>query len=88
MNRYLKLLTGEEIPLGSCQDIRRIYDEVFLEEVVAEEPKHAPDGKIFRKDISSVHSETDRVIHQGLYPESKIIAAMEQALALSGRRLR
>jgi Fic family protein len=84
VNRYLKLLTGEEIPLGSCQDIRRIYDEVFLEEVVAEEPKHAPDGKIFRKDISAVHSETDRVIHQGLYPESKIIAAMEQALAFLG----
>lgn len=81
VNKYFKLMTGEEIPLKTCQDLRNIYDEVFLAEVVAEDPKHAPDGKIFRKDITEVHSETDKVIHKGLYPESEIIAAMEKALA-------
>lgn len=81
VNKYLKLLTKEEIPLATCQDIRSIYDEVFLDEVIAEDPRNAPDGRIFRKDITSVHSETDKVIHKGLYPESKIIDAMEKALA-------
>jgi len=81
VNKYLKLLTDEEIPLTTCQDIRAIYDEVFLEEVVAEDPQNAPDGKIFRKDPTAVHSATDKVIHQGLYPESEIISAMEKALS-------
>lgn len=81
VNKYLKLLTGEEISLKECQDIRDIYNEVFLEEVVTEDPKNAPDGKIFRKEISAIHSETDKIIHKGLYPEKEIINAMEKALA-------
>ena len=81
VNKYLKLLTEEEIPLKNCQDVRDIYDEVFLDEVIAEDPRNAPDGKIFRKDITAIHSETDKVIHKGLYPERKIIDAMEKALA-------
>lgn len=81
VNKYLKLLTEEEIPLTTCQDIRSIYDEVFLNEVIAEDPQNAPDGKIFRKDSTAVHSATDKVIHKGLYPESEIIGAMEKALA-------
>lgn len=81
VNKYLKLMTKEEIPLETCQDIRDIYDEIFLDEVIAEDPQNAPDGKIFRKDITEVHSETDKVIHKGLYPESEIIDAMEKALA-------
>jgi len=81
VNKYLKLLTEEEIPLTTCQDIRNIYNEVFLAEVISEDPQNTPDGKIFRKDITAVHSETDKVIHKGLYPESEIIDAMEKALA-------
>ena len=80
VNKYLKLLTQEDVPLTTCQDIRAIYDEVFLNEVIAEDPHNAPDGKTFRKDISQIHSETDKVIHKGLYPESKIIDAVQKAL--------
>ena len=80
VNKYLKLINQENIPLKSCQDIRDIYDEVFLEEVVNEDPRNRPDGKFFRKEIVTVHSETDKVIHQGLIPESKIIEAMTHAL--------
>ena len=80
VNKYLKLMTGEEIPLTTSRDVRAIYDELFLEEVTAEDPKNAPDGKIFRKELTTVHSETDKVIHQGLYPESEIISSMEKAL--------
>lgn len=80
VNKYLKLIKQENIPLANCRDIRNIYDEVFLEEVVYEEPTNKPDGQIFRKGIVHVHSETDKVIHTGLMPESKIIESMEQAL--------
>ena len=80
VNKYLKLINGENITLKKCQDIRDIYDEVFLEEVVNEEPSNKPDGKIFRKEAVTVHSETDKVIHTGLTPESKIITTMTQAL--------
>ena len=80
VNKYLKLLTGEDIPLATCLDIRNIYDEIVLEEVLAEDPQNAPDGKIFRKDLTAVHSQTEKVIHKGVYPEEKIINAIEKAL--------
>lgn len=81
VKKYLKLIAGEDIPLQTCRDIRAIYDEVFLQEVVSDAPQNAPDGEIFRKHPSAVHSATDKVIHRGLYPESEIIRATEQALA-------
>lgn len=81
VNKYQKLIAGEKIPLETCADVRAIYDEVFLEEILTEDPHNAPDGKIFRKESTAVHSETDRVIHTGLYPEDAIITAMEKALA-------
>lgn len=80
VNKYLKLINNETLSLNSCEDIREIYDEVFLDEVVSEDPDNRPDGKIFRKESVSVHSETDRVIHTGLTPESKIIEATGAAL--------
>jgi len=80
VNKYLKLIKQENISLECCQDIRDIYDEVFLEEVISEEPSNKPDGEFFRKEIVTVHSETDKVIHTGLTPESKIIESMTQAL--------
>ena len=80
VNKYLKLIKHEKISLDSSKDIRDIYDEVFLEEVILEDPRNKPDGVLFRKDPVNVHSETDKVIHTGLTPESKIIESMEQAL--------
>ncbi len=80
VNKYLKLLANEEISLKTCEDIREIYNEVCLEEVVAENPANAPDGRLFRKSATEIHSQTDKVIHKGLYPESEIITAVEKAL--------
>lgn len=80
VNKYLKLITRENVSLNNCNDIRAIYDEIFLDEVIGEDPKNKPDGEIFRNDPVSVHSETDKVIHTGLYPEQKIIESMTQAL--------
>lgn len=81
VHKYLKLIQNEPLPLQTCQDIRNIYDEVFLEEIVSEDPANKPDGKIFRKEIASVYSPSQKVIHNGLYPEDRIIDAMNQALA-------
>jgi len=80
VNKYLKLLSQEKVPLQTCQDIRDIYDEIVLKEVVSENKLNAPDGKIFRKDMSEVYATTGKSIHKGKYPESEIIAYMEKAL--------
>lgn len=81
VNKYFKLLLGEDIPLKNCQDIRILYDELVLDEVIAENPNNRPDGKIFRKDMAEVKSATDKVVHKGVYPEKAIIHEMEKALA-------
>lgn len=81
VNKYTKLTNRESVSLVSCEDIRNIYNELVLEEVIAENPQNTPDGKIFRKDQATVRSATEKVIHSGLTPERKIIEAMEKALA-------
>ena len=81
INKYVKLMSEEVIPLTTCQDIRDIYDEVFLEEILEEDSDNRPDGKIFRKGAESVYAATGKILHQGVYPEKKIIEYMEQALA-------
>ena len=81
VNKYNKLTKSESVSLASCEDIRNIYNELVLEEVIAEDPQNAPDGKIFRKDQTTIRSATEKVIHAGLTPERKIIEAMEKALA-------
>lgn len=78
--KYIMLQRGEGIRLETCEDIRKIYDELVLPEVTDEDPKNAPDGVLFRKDSVSVCSGAQKEIHRGLYPERKIISAMESAL--------
>ena len=81
VNKYLKLIDLEKIALNDSKDIRDIYDEVLLEEVIHENPSNKPDGELFRKNAVSVYSETGKEIHRGLTPESEIIKAMDKALA-------
>ena len=81
VQKYNMLMTKAELPLDSCEDIRKVYDELVLAEVAAEGQGNVPDGKWFRKDAVSVYSESQKEIHKGLYPEEKIIQAMEKALA-------
>lgn len=81
VNRYFKFMSNEKVRIETCQDIRNIYDEIVLEEVVQENPNHAPDGEIFRKDQATLRTVTDRELHAGITPESSIIEHMERALA-------
>ena len=78
VNKYLKLDQSNSIK--TCQDIRTIYNEIVYEEIKEENEKSLPDGDIFRKDSVSIYSATNTEIHKGLYPESKIIGAMTEAL--------
>lgn len=80
VQKYLMLQSNTEIPLTTCEDVRKIYDDLVLYEITEDDPKNVPDGRIFRKDSVSVQSATQTEIHKGLYPESKIIDAMKKAL--------
>ncbi len=81
VNKYSKLISGESIPLDTSQDVRNIYDEIVLDEVISEDKNNAPDGKIFRKEQTTILSAAGKVVHVGMTPESKIIESMEKALA-------
>ena len=80
VSKYLLFQTNGVIKLESCEDIRNLYNELVLDEVVEENKDNMPDGIIFRKDSVSVYSPTGKVIHTGLFPEEKIIMSMTNAL--------
>ena len=82
VKKYKMLLTQDCIPLETCEDIRKIYDDIFLDEIRTNDPENEPDGKIFRKNSVSVYSPTGLEIHKGLTPEEKIIYTMDSALKL------
>ena len=81
VTKYL-MLGRNKIELENCDDIRKIYDELVLPEIIAEDAEKAPDGRIFRKDLAEVTTATQKVIHKGLYPEEKIIDYMDSSLKL------
>lgn len=80
VNKYVKILDKESISFNTSQDIRNFYDEFILEEVVNIEPDNKPDGIIFRKDSVSIGDGKDK--HRGLFPEEKVIKAMNYALTI------
>lgn len=82
VQKYYSLLDDIEIPFATCQDIRAFYDEFAHEEIVAENPANQLDGDIFRKEMVEIDSAGGKTLHQGVYPEKKIIATMEQALQI------
>lgn len=80
VNKYNALITGSYVSIKDSRDIRELYDEMFLTGIIEENPKDAPDGEIFRKDHVNVVDSRQKVIHHGLYPESKIISSMDDAI--------
>ncbi len=81
VQKYLMLQSNEPVSLQTCEDIRKIYDDLVLNEITEDDPQNIPDGVIFRKDSVTVQSPAQKDIHRGLYPESEVIAAMKKALA-------
>ena len=79
--KYSKLMSGGDVKLDTAQDLRALYDEIVLPEVVKESAQNMPDGKLFRKDMTEIKTGAERVKHRGAYPESAIIDGVEKALA-------
>lgn len=82
IRKYQALETNASLSLISCEDIRKLYDEIVLPEVIEEDPTDKPDGIMFRKESVSVYSESGKEIHVGSYPEAKIISNLTSALKI------
>lgn len=82
VHQYLELLGEEEIKFDTCQDIRNFYDDFTHQEITRENPQNRLDGSLFRKEPVQIEAATGKIIHQGLYPESRIIEALDQALRI------
>lgn len=80
--KYVMLERRQPMSFKTCQDIRKVYDDIFYEEIKANDPENLPDGEIFRRSGVEVQSATQKVIHKGLMPESKIIETFEQSLSV------
>lgn len=81
INKYF-LLRKEDIPLNSCEDMRNLYNELVLDEVVNSNPHNRPDGSYFRTGEVNVISKRNKLVHSGVTPESKIVELMDKALLL------
>ena len=82
VNTYFHLMGGKEIPFDTPADIRTFYDGFVHEEIAGENPRNRLDGKMFRKESVDISTATGKIIHRGLFPESKIIAYMSEALQI------
>lgn len=82
VNKYVKILQKETIPLNTCQDIRSLYDDFLTDEIKRDDPNNLPDGKIFRAKAVDIVSAAQKTIHRGAYPEEKIIQMMDKALCV------
>ena len=80
VNKYNKIINDENIKLKTCEDIRNLYDEFILNEIKRNNTSDISDGNIFRKNSVDIVSGTQKTIHRGVYPESKIIDYMTKAL--------
>lgn len=78
--RKYMMLTSETQGLNSCNDIRKLYDELVLPDVVEEDKNDVPDGILFRKDRVFVENKRKEIIHEGVKGEENIIKYMEKAL--------
>lgn len=82
VQKYLMLQNNETMSFKTCEDIRNLYNDLVYSEVKEDNPSNLPDGKIFRKDSTSVVSPTQKELHRGVNPEEKIIDCMNKALAI------
>ena len=80
--KYVMLERRQPMSFKTCQDIRKVYDDIFYEEIKANDPENLPDGEIFRRSGVEVQSAAQRAIHKGLMPESRIIETFEQSLSV------
>lgn len=81
VTKYKMLISSDELPLQTCQDVRTLYNDLVLPEVLEESNDKEPDGVLFRKERVYVQGKKLEPVHEGLFPEEKIIDSMTKALA-------
>lgn len=79
INKYL-MLNEEKLFFKDSNDIRKLYDEMLYNEIKLEDEKNLPDGNIFRKEQVHVIKTGEKIVHNGIMPESKIIEYMNKSL--------
>lgn len=77
-NKYALLLSGAIPSVKTPKDIRNLYDQLSSGALAK---KDEPDGELFRKEGVNI-TDGVRTIHRGLFPESKIIEALEVFLSI------
>lgn len=82
VQKYAMLQNRQELNFKTCEDVRALYDELVRFEIEEDDPDNLPDGNLFRKGSTSVLTATQKEIHRGITPESKIIDYMTNALAM------
>lgn len=74
------LLQYKNVSFNNSSDIRALYNEMLYNEIKEEDENNIPDGKFFRKEAVHVYKNSEKAVHTGILPESKIIEYMDKAL--------
>ncbi len=82
VQKYVMLSGGQEVPLATCEDVRALYDDLVLDEVVSAKGSNAPDGKLFRAGTVDVCDGAGRAIHAGIQPEERIAELLGKSLGI------
>lgn len=80
LNKYHVLLESDAMDIVDSAKLRQFYDESIYDEVLADNPNNALDGKVFRRGSVEIEHTTGKTIHKGIYPEEKIIDYVEKML--------
>ena len=83
VNKYRDILLKDKefVPITDSSKLREVYNDILIQDIEKNDPNNIPDGLIFRRDIVNIVSST-KTIHKGIYPESKVIEAVDSALKI------
>lgn len=82
VSKYVSLLSDDDIPMRSPEDVRALYDDLVLDEVVDADPNDAPDGDLFRVKTVTVVDAAQRVRHESAMSEKQISEELERWLGV------
>ena len=83
VNKYRDILLKDKefVPITDSLKLREVYNYILIQDIKKSDQHNIPDGLIFRRDIVNIVSST-KTIHKGIYPESKVIEAVDSALKI------
>jgi len=81
VNKYYKLINEQFLSIDCCSDIRNLYDEILLQDIIDEDVSDIPDGILFRKNAVEIDSGI-KIIHKGVLGEKNIIEMLDKSLKI------